>query len=226
MTRIFFSITLLLFARFSSAQELSHVQFSGGTTLSSLSFTTDQQVIIKISEDGRVLEWGTAWETFRYDYQPGKLHPYMGRVSYYGSEADSISKGKVKSIGTTVFSYYGASETNAKAGKLRSMGSITLDYYSNYENPALTGKLRSAGNTLFNYYPSHENEAFKGKLKTVGTTTIRYYSTFDDKLIKGKVKDIDGVSYTWYASYESRYGGGMKSGHLARKINGVTYIIM
>jgi len=225
-TRIFFSLPLLLLACLTNAQELSHIQFSGGATVSSLSFTTDQQIIIKISEDGKVLEWGTEMEPFRYNYQPGKLLPYMGRVAYYGSEADSISKGKVKMIGTTLLSYYSASETNAKAGKLKSIGSTSLDYYSNYENAALTGKLKFAGNTLFNYYSSFENEAFRGKLKSAGKTTIAYYSTFDDKLIKGKVKSIDGTMYAWYASYETRYSGGLKSGHLSRKINGVTYIIM
>ncbi len=224
--RILFSLPLLLLTCFTNAQELSHIQFSAGATVSSIAFTTDQQVIIKISEDGRVIEWGTEMEPWRYTYQPGKLLPYMGRVSYYGSESDSIARGKVKMIGTTLLSYYSASETNAKAGKLRSVGNTSLDYYSNYENAALTGKLKSAGNTIFNYYYSYENEAFRGKLKLAGSTTITYYSTFDDKLIKGKVKSIDGTIYTWYASYETRYSGGMKSGHLSRKINGVTYIIM
>src|SRR5688500_18642085 len=110
MTRIIFSLSLLLISGLSSAQELSHIRFSGGTTLSYFAFITDQQVIIRISEDGKVLEWGTEYESWRYDYQPGKLHPYLGRVSYYGSEGDSITKGKVKSIGTTMFNYYGASE--------------------------------------------------------------------------------------------------------------------
>ncbi len=226
MTRIFLSISLLFFSWVSTAQELSHVSFSGGTTLSSFSFTTDQQAIIRISEDGRVLEWGTAMESWRYNYQPGKLLPYMGRVDYYGAEADSVSKGKIKSVGTTVFSYYPASEEITKAGKLRSIGRLTLDYYSSFENPALKGKLKSAGNTIFSYYYSHENEAFQGKLKTVASTTITYYSSFDDKSIKGKIKNIDGFNYTWFASYETRYGGGfLKSGRLEQKVNGVTYII-
>jgi hypothetical protein len=227
MIRIFLLLPLFLLARHTQAQELSHIHFIQGTTLSSFFFTTDQQVIIKISPEGNVLEWGMEWEPWRYNYQPGKLLPYMGRVAYYGSEADSVSKGKVKTIGTTMFSYYPASETPAKAGKLRSIGSVALDYYSSYDNAALSGKLRSAGHKQFNYYYAHENEAFRGKLKTVGTSTITYYSTFDDKLIKGKVKSIDGISYGWYTSYESRYGGGgLKSGTITRKINGVTYIVM
>ncbi|HEV7779679.1 MAG TPA: hypothetical protein VGO58_00355 [Chitinophagaceae bacterium] len=226
ITRILFSLSLLLLVSVTHAQALSHIQFSGGITLSSFGFTTDQQVIIKISENGKVLEWGTEWEPWRYGYQPGKLLPYMARVSYYGFESDSISNGKVKMIGTTTLSYYGSSDAKEKAGKLKSVGNVSLDYYSNYENAAFTGKLKSAAYTLFNYYSSYENEAFQGKLKSAGNSTITYYSTFDDKLVKGKVKSIDGVTYTWYTSYETRYGGGMKSGSVTIKINGVTYVIM
>lgn len=216
----------LLISCSAGAQELSHIQFTAGKTFASFSFTTDQQVIIKISEDGSVLEWGTEMESYRYNYQPGKLLPYPGRVDYYGAEADSASRGKIKMIGTTMFSYYPATEIKEKAGKLRSIGSRQIDYYSNYDNQAIRGKMKSAGNVNFSYYYSHENEAFRGKLKSVNTTTLTWHSTFDDKLLQGKIKSIDNVNYSWYNSQESRYGGGLKSGYVTRRINGVNYIIM
>jgi hypothetical protein len=226
MKRSLLLLPMFLLGLYACSQQLSHIQFAAGATLSSFSFTTDQQVIIKVSEDGKVLEWGTEWEPWRYNYQPGKLIPYMGRVDHYGPQYDSVLRGKVRSIGTTILDYYGSSETSTKAGKLRSIGSVSLDYYTSFDNAAFQGKLRSAGYIALNYYPSSENEAFRGKLKSVGNSSITWYSTFDDKLIKGKVKSIDGLTYTWYTSYETRYGGGMKSGAITRKLNGVTYIVM
>ena len=227
MKRLLLPVSFLLITIFTYSQELSQVTFSGGANFSSFSFITDQQIIIKISDDGKVLEWGNQQEAGRYYNNPGKLQAYMGRVDYYGSEGDSISKGKVKSIGTCSFTYYGASDMVEKIGKLRSIGRVTLDYYTNFENPAFNGKLKFAGNTLFSYYASYENEAFVGKLKTVANTSLSYYSTFDDKLIKGKIKSIGSYNYLWYSSFDSRnYQGGLKSGTLAQNVNGVIYIIM
>ncbi len=226
MTRFFLPIPMLLFAFSTYSQELSQVIFTGGATLSSFSFITDQQIIIKISADGKVIEWGTEWEPQRYNYYPGKLLPYMGRVEYYGPEYDSVLRGKIKSIGTCSLAYYGASEMDTKIGKLRSVGRVTLDYYSSYENAAYKGKLQYAGNVSFTYYPSYENEAYTGKLKSVNTTPITYYSTFDDKSIQGKVKSIGSVPYTWYSTNKgSIFQGTPQYTPAAQNINGVVYIV-
>jgi len=75
----------------------------------------------------------------------------MGQVDYVSNEADSMSKGKVKSIGTCNITYYGAFETTEKAGKIKSIGRTSLDYYNNYDNVAFRGKLKFAGNTSFSY---------------------------------------------------------------------------
>jgi hypothetical protein len=228
MNRVLLAITFLFLSLSALSQELSQVIFSGGTTLHSFSFITDQKVIIRISADGGLLEWGTDPGPGRYNYYSGKLQPYLGRVDYYSStEYDSLSRGKVKTIGTSTITYYSSSEQKTKAGKIKSIGRVFLDYYSNFDNEALKGKLKSAGYISFDYYSSSENEAFRSKLKAVGNTPIVYYSSFDDKLIKGKVKSIGSFSYIWYSSHDSRefQGGGLKSGSDTRNVNGVTYIV-
>jgi hypothetical protein len=218
-------LLFLFFASGSYSQELTQVTFSAGTTLSYFSFRTDQEIIIRISADGKILEWGTDPGTGRYYYDPKKLLPYLGRVEYFGQEYDSVIRGKVKSIGTCSFTYYDKYETTSKTGKLKTIGRIAVDYYDNYEDAALKGKIKFAGTVLLSYYPSFENEAFRGKLKSVSSTSISYYSTFDDKAIKGKIKSIGNFQYTWYSSYD-RYQGGLKTGTLSQIINGVNYIIM
>ncbi len=225
MNRIALLISFLSLAAGTYSQELNHVTFSGGATLSSFSFRTDQEIIIRISEEGKVLEWGTDPGPGRYYYDPRKLQPYLGRVEYYGQEYDSVIRGKVKSIGTCAFTYYDKYETATKMGKLKTIGRVAVEYYDNYEDAAYKGKLRFSGSVLFSYYSSFENEAFRGKLKSVNNNSITYYSTFDDKAIKGKIKSIGGFEYTWYSSYD-RFHGGLKSGSVSQTINGITYNIM
>jgi hypothetical protein len=223
MARFYLTVLPLFAAAFAFSQDLSQVRFSDGAKLSSFSFVTDQQIVIRISEDGKLLEYGTDPGPGRFNYYSGKLRPYLGRVDYYGPEYDSVLRGKVKSIGTCMLSYYGSSDMESKAGKLKSIGRVALDYFSGFESPANKGKLRSAGFVLFDYYSSSENEAYGGKLKSLGNTPITYYSSFEDKLIKGKVKSIGMVNYTWYTSNDNR--GGIKTGQYIENINGVTYIL-
>ena len=226
MIRLLIASFVLFTSLGSSSQSLYQVIFNNGETVKGFSFLTDQGIVIRISEDGKLQEWGVEPELKRYNYMPGQLDPYMGRVDYYGTEADSISKGKVKSIGTCMISYYGAFEQADKVGKLKSIGAVQLDYYNNYDNAAFKGKLRAANNQQFTYYSSFENEMVKGKLKSVNNTPIVYYSSFDDKLVKGKVKSIGSFMYAWYNSFDRReYQGNLKSGSLSQYINGITYLL-
>lgn len=224
----FLSIVLLLFITICMyGQQLSQVSFAKGANLSSIAFKTDQGALIRISEQGIIMEWGTEVKAINYELYAPKLQPFPGRVDYYGQEADSLSKGKVKNIGTCTITYYGPHETAEKAGKIKTIGSLSLDYFSPYENAALKGKIKQAGTIAFDYYGIYENESVRGKLKTVGTSAIIYHSSFDDKAIRGKVKSIGTVTYAWYTSLDpGKIGGVLKSGAYRQNINGITYIIL
>jgi len=225
MIKYYLATAILVFSLNIQAQLLTQVSFSEGTSLSSFSFLTDQKVVIRISAEGNVVEWGTDPGVGRYNYYTGKLQPFMGRVDNYPATSyDSVLRGKVKSIGTCALTYYGSSEPETKRGKIKSIGSLQLDYFS-YESMDNKGKLKLAGTTQFNYYPSVENDAFRGKLKSVGNTVINWYSSFEDKLIKGKIKSIGSFNYTWYSSHDLNGYGGLKSGALTQLVNGITYII-
>jgi hypothetical protein len=225
--KIYLSFILLLLGQCIHAQQLSQVTFTGGTKLSSFAFLGEDAVLIRISEEGKILEWGIEIQSERIaNYYAPKLQPYMGRVDYYGSDADSVFRGKVKSIGTCFFTYYNQYETVAKTGKLKSIGNMALDYYDNYDDATSKGKLKYIGTSILGYYSSYENEGFRGKLKTLGNSAISYFSTFDDKYIRGKVKSIGGVQIQWFTSLDRNgYGGGLKSGLYRQNINGITYIL-
>ena len=205
------------------SQTLKFVNFSSGSEFSSLAFITSQKIIIRISQNGEVLEWGNEMEPGRFYNEPGKLQPYMGRVEYYEKQFDSILNGKVKNIGITSITYHGSLENAALVGKVKSIGNVFFNYYLEQENESVRGKLKTAGLQDFTYYYSSENEAYRGKMKTIGRNQITYYSTFDDKAIRGKLKSIGPATFTWYTSLD-RYGG-LKSGRQYQVIEGVTYII-
>lgn len=208
------------------SQELAQVSFANASNLSYFSFLTNVDVLIRVSVDGNILEWGTEVQSLRSDqYYAPKLQPYMGRVEYYGAEADSIFRGKVKSIGTASITYYGSYETSDKAGRIRTIGVLIFDYFDQYADKAFKGKMKFAGRLPLEYYGSFEEESKKGKLKSVSNTSITYYSSFDDKLIRGKIKSIGPVNYTWYTSLDIGRGGGLKTGSFRQNIGGITYIL-
>ncbi len=227
MKRIASFTLCLLFYLISQSQELSQVKYSNGSALTSFSFITDQKIVIRISDDGKIVEWGNLWDKGYYNYYPGKLQQYMGRVEYYGAEGDSINIGKVKSIGTCFITYYGSFEIPTNAGKVKTIGRTNLNYYTNFENEAFTGKLKSAGNTALNYYSSFDNEAIIGKPKSIGFNQITYYTTFDDKVLQGKIKSIGNMKYTWYGSTDRReYRGALKSPATEQIIGGINFIVL
>lgn len=223
-----FSLIILSFIFYTTiqSQTLKNVIFSAGADLSSLSFITDQKIIIKISQEGSIIEFGNEHEPGRFYTPPGKLQQYMGRVEYYEKQFDSIMNGKVKSIGTTMITYYGSFENAALVGKIKTIGTMWFDYYSDFENESVRGKLKSAGQKTITYYTSFDNEAYRGKIKSLGGNQITYYSTFDDKSIKGKIKSIGSFNYTWYTSLDRQgYQGSLKSGSQYQMIEGITYIV-
>jgi hypothetical protein len=208
------------------AQQLGQVTFSGGSSLSYFSFRTDQGLLIRVSVDGKILEWGTEVKALRGDYYAPGLQPFMGRIEYYSAESDSAFRGKVKSVGTCSFTYYYSYDSDSKPGKIKSIGTVSFDYYTNFDDKSRQGKIRFAGNQVLEYYSSFDEEILRGKVKAIGSTAITYYSIFDDKLVRGKIKSIGSFNYSWYNSFDrSDYRGALKAGSYRQDIGRVTYIL-
>lgn len=220
-------IYLALLSKIAFTQDLAQVTFTGGSTISYFTLITDGDVLIRISPEGKIVEWGTEIQSYRnsFYYSP-KLQPYMGRVEYYGLEADSISKGKIKTIGNCQFTYYGEYDDVAKRGKLRTAGRNVFDYYSSYDMKDVQGRLKILDARQIQYYSSIDDISFRNKIRSIGSTSITYYSSFDDKAIKGKVKSIGPISYSWYTSLDVNFGpGSLKYNNFRQNIGGITYII-
>lgn len=225
--RSLFTIILFLFLSAPGySQQLGQVTFNNGSGLSYFSFVTGQGVLIRVSADGKILEWGTEVLADRYNFYAKKLQPFMGRIEYYGPQDDSVFRGKVKSIGTCFFTYYDAYQVKTKVGKLRTIGNQYLDYFEEYEDKMLQGKLKTAGDLSIDYYHSYENESIRGKVKSIGSLSITYYSAFDDKFNAGKLKSVGSVRYLWY-TVGDRPGtqGALKSNNYRQVINGITFIL-
>lgn len=225
MRKFFITLPALILAFCASSQQLSQVTFSGGSNLNYISFLTDQGVLIRISPDGKILEWGTELVSERSNnYYAPKLQPFLGRMEYYDQQSDSSFKGKIKNIGTCTITYYGSYESEGRPGKIRSIGTAIFDYYNTFDDKLFRGKIKFAGNLELDYYSSFEDEMFRGKLKAIGNTPITYYSSFDDKAFKGKIKSIGSVPYVWYSSFDINRSG-LKSGLYRQNVGAITYIL-
>ena len=208
------------------SQQLSQVTFNQGATLSYFSFSTEQGVLIRISDEGKILEWGTEVMSDRYNYYDPRLQPFMGRVEYYGAKDDSVFRGKVKSVGTCFFTYYDTFQVKSKVGKLRSIGNLYLDYFEDYEDKVLAGKIKSVSGLTIDYYRNYENESIRGKLKMVGSVLISYYTVYDDKFNAGKLKAVGGTKYSWYSlGDQPGMRGALKTNNQRQNVSGVTYIL-
>jgi len=226
MKQITTAFVCVLVASSFSAQRLSQINLTGAPGPSYFAILTDQDVLIRVTADGKIIDWGTELLSQRSNFFDRKLQPFMGRVEYYGQESDSAFRGKVKNIGTCPITYYGHYEIETKIGKLKSIGTVYLDYYTNFDNVALRGKLRFIGSLIVEYYSSLEDEVLRGRLKTVGNVPVRYYSSFDDRYLKGKIKSIGSVVFDYYYSLDPiELRGSLKSGYYRPNVGGVTYIL-
>lgn len=220
------AISVLMLPHLANSQQLGQVTFSKGSQLSYFSFLTDQGVLIRVSDDGKILEWGTEVLSDRYDLYAQRLQPFTGRIEYYGPKDDSLFRGKVKSIGTCFITYYDTFQVKSKIGKLKSIGRVQLDYFEDYEDKILKGKIKTAGVLSIDYYRSYENENLRGKLKSVGSTPITYYTVFDDKINAGKLKTIGSAKFSWYSLGDrSDMRGALKSNNYRQVVSGVIYIL-
>ncbi|MGZ8558765.1 MAG: hypothetical protein ACXWWC_10545, partial [Chitinophagaceae bacterium] len=59
MKKLFSAVLFLFIFICSYSQQLRQITFSGASTLSYFTFVIDQSLLIRISEDGKLLEWGT-----------------------------------------------------------------------------------------------------------------------------------------------------------------------
>ena len=130
MKKFIIGIFILLVTDCASSQRLSQVRFQNSANLEYFSFLTDQGVLIRVSVDGKVLEWGTEVMADRGYYFAPKLQPFMGRVEFFGPESDTAFTGKVKSIGTAFITYYGPYEEESKRWKLKSISTLQFDYFA------------------------------------------------------------------------------------------------
>lgn len=208
------------------AQKLNQVSFLRASDFAWFSLTTDQNILIRISDDGRILEFGTEQASiYNRNYIAQKLLPYQGAINYYDDRADSAFKGKIKNIGTCYFTYYLSSDYPDKAGKIKTAGKLYFDYYRNLDDPLTGGRIKNIGFDMITYFNSFDNEALKGKLKSVGTTTIQYYSSFDDPYLKGKLKSIGTYRYEWMKTFSGKdFYVSLKTGFQRQWINGITYV--
>src|ERR1051325_10423498 len=178
------SFCLVCLCLAADSQKLSQVGFSQSSNFSCFTLITSQNILVRISDDGKILDFGTEQASYyNRNYYAPQLIPYSGAMSYYQHEVDSTLNGKLKNIGTCYFTYYGGKDYPEKAGKIKTAGSLFFDYYRQYADALIAGKIQSIGPVAVTWYSSMDNEELRGKIKSVGSTIITYYSSFDDQTL-------------------------------------------
>ena len=207
------------------AQNLAQITIDNRGKQDILTFLVDEFVVVNITKDGKIIDWGTEYTSPQTGVYP-KLEKYMGREEYYPSTDNEAYRGKVKYIGRTLFIYYTSDDNEALKGKVKMIGTNLLDYYTEYDDAAFKGYLRNAGPVSFTYYGSYNDEFYKGKIKSIGSTMVSYYGAIDDKAYRGKVKSIDRNLFTYYSSFDRReFSGSMKTGSPMISSGSIKYII-
>jgi hypothetical protein len=224
MNRFFIIICFILLQLHVYSQKLNQVSFKNGSDLNYFTIITEQDVLVRIAPDGKIMEWGYEELSSRGTFYSPKLQPFLGRTDYFEDESDPFFKGKLKSIGTAYFTYYGAHEEEFKKGKLKSIGRLEFDYYSRFDEKDIQGKLKFIGHYVLEYYKAFDNEAYRGKLKTIGPLAITYYSLIDDRYNIGKLKTIGSISYAWHTPLD-RNKSGLKSFNYRSTISGITMVL-
>jgi hypothetical protein len=216
-------LTFLLTPAF--AQNLAQITIDNRDKQDILTFLVDEFVVVNITKDGKIIDWGTEYTSPQTGVYP-KLEKYMGREEYYPSTDNEAYRGKVKYIGRTLLIYYTSDDNEALKGKVKMIGTNLLDYYTEYDDAAFKGYLRNAGPVSFTYYGSYNDEFYKGKIKSIGSTMVSYYGAIDDKAYRGKVKSIDRNLFTYYSSFDRReFSGSMKTGSPMISSGSIKYII-
>lgn len=225
MKRLFILLGILMTGLVSQSQNLSRVTLTQTGEIEKLGFGMRENVILNVSKDGKVLDWGIDRYAGRgFETKPGLLDPYGGRVEYYNESENEAFRGKVRSIGGIIITYYASFDREEWAGKVKAIGPNKFEYYLNTDNEAFRGLMKKAGAQNLVWYSTYDNDAFKGKIKSIGSTPINFYSSFEDEGFRGKLKAIGSAQYIYHSSHDLRdVRGRLKSGQMLQVINGVKY---
>ena len=142
MRKSFILLSIFFLSSFANAQRLAQASFLDDRNLSFFTLQDDQGVLIRLSIDGKLLEWGSEIMADRGYYYAPKLQPYMGRVEYYGNDVDSAFRGKVKSIGISSINYYGSNDEPMKKGKGKNAGHVELRLLFRIRGKKYAGKAK------------------------------------------------------------------------------------
>jgi len=226
MKKIIIAITLSLLFFTTGAQKISRITLAGNGNLEKIAFELGEYVVVNITKDGKLINWGVDNYIGRGENYYDKLTEYTGKTGYYSERDNEAFRGNLKFIGRTYFTYYASYDDEMLKGKIKSIGSISFDYFPSYENESYRGNLKNIGPLAVTWFSSFDNAAYKRKLKTLGITSFTYYSSHEDKLIQGRIKSIDRSTFSYYSSYDKpEYRGGFKTGSPIVYVNGIKFFI-
>ena len=96
MKKLSFTMSFILLLTSAFAQRLTQITLTNSVSSDIISFLVDETVIVNMSKDGKIIDWGVENNNLRPNNYPGKLDKYMGLEEYYPSTENESYRGKVK----------------------------------------------------------------------------------------------------------------------------------
>src|SRR4029079_6789867 len=119
MTKLYIAILLTMSFHLAFAQRLAKITIDNRGNSDIISFLVDETVIVNLSKDGKIIDWGIENNTARANIYPGRLDKYMGKEEYFPTTDNEAYAGKIKYIGRTAITYYTSSDGESLKGKVK-----------------------------------------------------------------------------------------------------------
>ena len=111
MKKLFYLIVLTLLVENGFSQKLNKVTISNNGKNVVITMLLDQNVVLNISQDGTIVDWGVdKYVDRRADYYERSLEKFEGRVENYKDNDNEAYKGKIKFIGGVQIKYFDSYE--------------------------------------------------------------------------------------------------------------------
>lgn len=215
---IIITVLFLGFSLFSTAQELSKVNFKISpqtTAINAVVFTIGELSLqfdpkansLSLLNRGskKVPEWSDYLDEEYYDDitdggKRGKIRSIGGVKIDYFDVFDGERNGKIKSFGGIRVDYYDVFD-GERRGKIKLIGSHSIGYYDVFDGNR-KGKLKSFGPVKIDYYDNFSGAGKSGKLSSIGAVRIDYHDNFSPAVRSGKIKSIKGNTPNLYVTID------------------------
>lgn len=127
MKKFLFTIAVLLACMNVFSQRINKITLTDNGNANIITYALDEDVVLNISKEGNLVDWGVDRYAGRIDFMQRKLDPYTGRVEYYTENDNEAFRGKIKYIGKTLVTYFASFDNSVLVGRIKASETSNLN---------------------------------------------------------------------------------------------------